>query len=172
MVKLAVFLGNPGRSARHTRHNLAWRLADCLSFVDDVFWRQKFKGQWGQLPGQRPLFLLKPLQFMNNSGFSVAAAAGFFKFEPEEILVVHDDMETVFGHFRHQTGGGLAGHNGLRSIKKTLGSDNFQRLRLGIGRPRRGEASDYVLGRFDPIEEAELPAFLERAANFFNRFIG
>ncbi len=104
---------------------------------------------------------------MNLSGKSVAAAARFYKLEAREILVIHDDLELPFGTSQGRPGGGLGGHNGLRSIRDSLGTADFYRLRMGIGRPERGTVSSWVLGHFAPDEEARLPVILTEAARTF-----
>ena len=110
-----------------------------------------------------PLLLLKPMTFMNDSGRSVVAITRYFSIEPEEMLIVHDDIELSFGTVRLQKGGPLAGHNGLRSITGAIGSSQLHRLRIGIGRPVHGTVSSYVLGRFDELEQARLSLVFDRA---------
>lgn len=102
---------------------------------------------------------------MNRSGISVSAALGFYKIKPLDLLIIHDDLELPFGQFAWRTGGGLAGHNGLKSVRDSIGTAEFRRLRLGIGRPDRGSVQSWVLGRFSPDEEAVLPLILDRAVD-------
>lgn len=166
--KLVVFLGNPGRKYSRTRHNIAWRLCD-LPPWKDLSWKEKFHGLYAQ---DRGAVLLKPQCMMNNSGRSVQAARGFFQLETRDILVVHDDLELPFGECVLKSGGGLAGHNGLKSIKAQLKEPNFHRLRLGIGRPERGSVHSWVLGAFDALEEARLEDFLEGANSLLLNFLG
>lgn len=165
MIRLVFFLGNPGRKYASTRHNLAWLVLESLSFYSDLSWKRKFRGEYAQktIQGER-LVLLKPLTFMNRSGGCVREAAGFFKIAPAEMLVVHDEVELDFDQIRFKWGGGLGGHNGLRSVSESLGTKEFCRLRLGIGRPVRGEVSSYVLGGFSREQEELLPELLDRAA--------
>ncbi len=165
MIRLVFFLGNPGRKYASTRHNLAWLVLEDLSFYSDLSWKRKFRGEVAQktIQGER-LVLLKPLTFMNRSGGCVREAAGFFKIAPAEILVVHDEVELEFDQIRFKWGGGLGGHNGLRSVSESLDTKEFCRLRLGIGRPVRGEVSSYVLGGFSREQEEMLPEFLDKAA--------
>jgi PTH1 family peptidyl-tRNA hydrolase len=156
---LVVGLGNPGPRYARTRHNAGWLVLDELARRLDGRWRGKFSGQLAEvrLDGLK-LGLLKPETFMNDSGRSVGAAARFFKVEPEAMLVVHDDVDLEPGRLQARAGGGLAGHNGLRSLAKTLGTQDFLRLRIGVGRPGRGDprsVADYVLSPFQPEEEAE-----------------
>src|SRR5205085_4002015 len=162
-----VGLGNPGREHERDRHNVGWLVVDELARRTDARWRGKFSGQVAEvrLDG-RKLALLKPETFMNDSGRSVGAAAGFFKVEPESLLVVHDDVDLEPGRLQVRAGGGLAGHNGLRSLAQTLGSQDFLRLRVGVGRPGRGDrrsVADYVLSPFAPEDEAD--ALVARAAD-------
>ena len=153
-----VGLGNPGREYERTRHNAGWLVLDELARRLDASWRGKFSGRLteARLDGAR-IALLKPETFMNDSGRSVAAAARFFKVPPESLLVVHDDVDLQPGRLQARAGGGLAGHNGLRSLAQALGSQDFLRLRIGVGRPGRGDrrsVADYVLSAFDADEDA------------------
>ena len=164
---LVVGLGNPGREHEGDRHNLGWMVADELARRMDGRWRAKFSGQLAEvrLDALR-LALLKPETFMNDSGRSVAAATRFFKVEPESLLVVHDDVDLEPGRLQARAGGGLAGHNGLRSLAQALGTQEFLRLRIGVGRPGRGDprsVADYVLSPFE-LEE-DVGALVSRAAD-------
>jgi PTH1 family peptidyl-tRNA hydrolase len=156
---LVVGLGNPGREHEGDRHNVGWMVVDELARRTDARWRGKFSGQLAEvrLDGLR-LALLKPETFMNVSGRSVAAAARFFKVEPQAMLVVHDDVDLEPGRLQARAGGGLAGHNGLRSLAQALGTQEFLRLRIGVGRPGRGDprsVADYVLSPFGAEQDAE-----------------
>jgi PTH1 family peptidyl-tRNA hydrolase len=116
--------------------------------------------------GDERLALLKPETYMNDSGRSVGPAAAFFKLEPAEVLVVHDEGDFDLGRLELKVGGGLAGHNGLRSIARDLGTQDFLRLRIGVGRPERGDPrplADFVLANFDPHDDAE--ELIARAAD-------
>jgi PTH1 family peptidyl-tRNA hydrolase len=164
---LVVGLGNPGRKHERDRHNVGWMVVDELARRTDARWRAKFSGQLAEvrLDGLR-LALLKPETFMNDSGRSVAAATRFFKVEPESVLVVHDDVDLEPGRLQARAGGGLAGHNGLRSLAQALGTQDFLRLRIGVGRPGRGDprsVADYVLSPFE-LEE-DVGALVSRAAD-------
>ena len=165
-IQLIVFLGNPGKEYENTRHNVAWLAARRLGFYPSLTWQNKFSGFYAvfsQGPQSR-LILLKPGTFMNLSGEPVRSCAEFFKIPPGEILVVHDEVELPFGTAGFRLGGGLGGHNGLRSISKNIGTNDFWRFRLGVGRPDRGDVSSHVLGRFSPTEEAIMDDFLGKAA--------
>lgn len=164
---LVVGLGNPGREHERDRHNVGWMVVDELARRLDGRWRAKFSGQLAEvrLDGLR-LALLKPETFMNDSGRSVAATARFFKAEPGSLLVVHDDVDLEAGRLQAKAGGGLAGHNGLRSLAQSLGTQDFLRLRIGVGRPGRGDprsVADYVLSGFE-LEE-DVGALVSRAAD-------
>jgi peptidyl-tRNA hydrolase, PTH1 family len=164
---LVVGLGNPGREHERDRHNVGWMVGDELARRMDGRWRAKFSGQLAEvrLDALR-LALLKPETFMNDSGRSVAAATRFFKVEPESLLVVHDDVDLEPGRLQARAGGGLAGHNGLRSLAQALGTQEFLRLRIGVGRPGRGDprsVADYVLSPFE-LEE-NVGALVSRAAD-------
>jgi PTH1 family peptidyl-tRNA hydrolase len=164
---LVAGLGNPGREYEHTRHNLGWLVVDELARRHGGSFRSKFSGQLSELRvGDEKVALLKPETYMNESGRSIAAAARFFKVDPAALLVVHDDVDLEQERFQARIGGGLAGHNGLRSIAQSLGTNDFMRLRLGVGRPGRGDrrsVSDFVLSRFDP--ETDVDALVSRAAD-------
>lgn len=172
MIKLAVFLGNPGNEYTQTRHNFGRILLDHLTKDQPFSWTGKFRGffaQW-QLNG-RNIYCLKPETFMNRSGESVRPAADYYKLKTEEILVVHDDLELPFGEFKIKAGGGLGGHNGLRSIKDCLGTPDFYRLRLGIGRPNRGSVSSFVLSPFSPEEKDSLDTVIGNCLKYLLQYL-
>jgi peptidyl-tRNA hydrolase, PTH1 family len=164
---LVVGLGNPGREYERTRHNAGWLVLDELARRSGGSWRSKFSGSLSEIRlDDAKLALLKPETYMNESGRSVQAAARFFKVPPESILVVHDDVDLEAGRLQARRGGGLAGHNGLRSLAQHLGTQDFPRLRIGIGRPGRGDprpVKDWVLSPFAPEEDAE--ALIARSAD-------
>ena len=164
---LVAGLGNPGREYERTRHNAGWLVLDELARRHGGSWRSKFSGSLAEVRlGDLRLALLKPETYMNDSGRSVGAAVRFFKVEPEQVLVVHDDVDLEAGRLQARAGGGLAGHNGLRSLAQHLGSQEFLRLRIGVGRPGRGDprpVADWVLSPFAPDEDAE--ALIARAAD-------
>jgi PTH1 family peptidyl-tRNA hydrolase len=164
---LVVGLGNPGREYARHRHNVGWMVVEELARRQGASWRGKFNGQLAELrlDGHR-VGLLKPETYMNESGRSVAAAARFFNVEPDAILVIHDEIDFDPGRLQARLGGGLAGHNGLRSIASNLGTNDFMRLRVGVGRPGRGDRrtpADYVLSAFQPEDDAE--TLVARAAD-------
>jgi PTH1 family peptidyl-tRNA hydrolase len=164
---LVVGLGNPGREYARHRHNVGWMVVDELARRHDASWKAKFNGRLAEirLDGHR-VGLLKPETFMNDSGRSVNAAARFYKVEPDAILVVHDEIDLDHGRLQARRGGGLAGHNGLRSVAAHLKTPDFLRLRVGVGRPGRGDPrkpADFVLSNFTPEEDAE--ALVAKAAD-------
>ena len=156
---LVVGLGNPGREYAHSRHNAGGLVVDELARRHGGSWRSKFSGQLAEVRiDDHKVALLKPETYMNDSGRSVQAAASFFKVEPDSILIVHDEGDLDVGRLQARIGGGLAGHNGLRSIAQQLGTSDFLRLRIGVGRPARGDPrplADYVLSDFDPHDDPE-----------------
>jgi len=177
MICLAVFLGNPGNQYALNRHNAGRLLAEKLPFFSGLRWQKKFKGlfslqQQDSGPGR---FFLVPETYMNRSGISVRAAAAFHKIKSDNIIVVHDELELPFGVISLKYAGGLGGHNGLRSIKQELGTADFWRLRLGIGRPSdtgtpfNDTIAKWVLTDFDPSEKPVLETVLEAGAKLLVR---
>ena len=165
MIQLIVLLGNPGTVYEKTRHNAGWMLLPHIPFDAPPRFQRKFFGEFAPAHlFSRQIMVLKPSTLMNNSGKSVAACMSFYKTAPGGLLVVHDDLELPFGESRLKQGGGLGGHNGLKSIVRSIGTEDFHRLRFGISRPQRGSVSSYVLSRFSPEEEAVLESHLQKAA--------
>jgi PTH1 family peptidyl-tRNA hydrolase len=173
MIKLVVLLGNKGSLYKKSRHNSGWLFGEVLDAqIKEGLWNNKFHGQWNKFTINKvPLLVLKPLTVMNNSGQSVSEMASYFSVSANELLVIHDDLELPFLKARIQFGGPLAGHNGLRSIVQHLKTENFYRLRLGIGRPTNQDVSSYVLSKFSKDEEPLLPSFYEKAASELKYFI-
>ena len=164
---LVVGLGNPAREHAQNRHNAGWMVINELARRYGGSFKGKFSGQLAEVrDGDLRLGLLKPELYMNLSGRSVAPAVRFFKVPPEQLLVVHDEGDFDLGRLQARAGGGLAGHNGLRSIAQELGTQDFLRLRIGVGRPERGDPrplADYVLSNFEPHDDAE--SIVARAAD-------
>ncbi len=163
---MIVFLGNPGKQYKNTRHNIGFSLCD-YKYPSTSF-QKKFNSLFANEKG---LKLLKPQTFMNKSGLPVQAAASFFSIKSDEIIIVHDDLELPFGEIKIQQGGGLKGHNGLKSIQTHLNSDNFYRLRFGIGRPNHNNVSSFVLSSFDSDEKIALSIYLEKASELLEQAI-
>ena len=164
---LVAGLGNPGREYADTRHNVGFMVADELARRHGGSWRAKFSGDLAEvrLDGLR-LAVLKPQTYMNESGRSVGAAVRFFKVQPDALLVVHDEVDLEPGRLQARLGGGLAGHNGLRSLAQHLKTPEFLRLRIGVGRPERGDprpVADFVLSPFSP--EVDVEGLVARAAD-------
>lgn len=163
---LVVGLGNPGPKYQKTRHNVGFMVVDQLSerFGREPF-RDKFSGQFAKasVDGQE-CGLLKPQTFMNLSGQSVQKAMAFFKIEPAQLIVLHDELDLPFGTVRVKLGGGAAGHNGIKSVTQCCGGPNFIRVRIGIGRPRSGSGEHFVLSDFSKDECVDLRSVLESAS--------
>ena len=163
---LVVGLGNPEAKYARNRHNIGFMVLDQLAQDAGIsMTKTKFKGIYGTgLIEGSSVVLLKPQTYMNLSGRSVAPAQTFFDVEHTDVLVVHDELDLPFGRVRLKMGGGHAGHNGLRSMVKEMGSNAFARLRVGIGRPVHGDVSNFVLSDFARGEEQEwLPDLIDRA---------
>jgi PTH1 family peptidyl-tRNA hydrolase len=166
---LVVGLGNPGPTYAKTRHNLGFVVADLLAGrMGSGFTVHKKSGAdvaTGRLGG-RSVVLAKPRCYMNESGRQVAPLAKFYSVPPADIVVIHDELDIEFGRIRLKFGGGVAGHNGLRSVGSALGSNDFQRVRIGIGRPPgRMDGASFVLANFTSAERREVPTICEQAAD-------
>ena len=164
---LVAGLGNPGREYAATRHNVGFLVADELARRHGGSFRGKFSGELADVRlDERRLALLKPQNYMNESGRSVGAALRFYKLDPGRLLVVHDEVDLDLGRLQARLDGGLAGHNGLRSVGQHLKTQEFLRLRVGIGRPERGDprpVADWVLSPFG--EHVDVEALVTRAAD-------
>ncbi len=200
MISLVAFLGNYGREYERTRHNSAWLFAESLPFYNKINWQDndKFKGQissvetqtlaqWfaetklltqkdgsvPKVPDSAPerIWFLKPMTYMNLSGEAIGSLANFYKIKPEEILVVHDELELPIGTLSLKWSGGLGGHNGLRSTKASLGTADFWRLRFGISKPAGVDIADYVLSSFKPDEQEILTDVFNQAAGLFAKLL-
>ncbi len=166
--RLVVGLGNPGSRYEGTRHNLGFQVADRLASRWGVgAWREELGSLLAEArPRGVAVALAKPLGFMNRSGDSVAALVGWTGLPLDRLLVVHDDLDLPLGALRVRLRGGAGGHNGIRSIVESLGTDEFPRLKVGVGRPPEGiPGAEYVLSRFLPEEAELLPAIVERAGD-------
>lgn len=166
---LVVGLGNPGPVYARTRHNVGFMVLDLLAARSgSAFKVHKKSGAevaTGRLSG-RPVVLARPRTYMNESGRQVGPLAKFYSVPPAEVIVIHDDLDLDFGRIRLKLGGGEGGHNGLRSVSSVLGTRDYQRVRIGIGRPPgRQEVVSFVLEPFRAAERAELPTICEQAAD-------
>lgn len=182
-MKLIVGLGNPGKEYRDTRHNVGFLVVDEIarrhelewamapSQVPDAFVAKKYANPGGGLAPGRPVLLAKPLTFMNRSGDAVGALARYYDIAAGDILVVYDDVDLPFGKLRARARGSAGTHNGMRSVVERLGTIEFPRLRLGVGRgDRRRDLADHVLSKFEPDERAGLESFISRAADAAEMF--
>jgi PTH1 family peptidyl-tRNA hydrolase len=167
-VWLLVGLGNPGSEYANTRHNVGFSVVDLLAQRTGAPpARAKYGAELAEtrIGGERVL-LCKPMEYMNVSGQPVVRVASFWKVEPQQTVVVHDDLDLPFGRLKLGTGGGHGGNNGIRSILAEWGSADFHRVRLGIGRPAAGrDAAGHVLSGFDGDDRAAVPEFFGRAAD-------
>lgn len=164
---LIVGLGNPGQQYARTRHNMGWMVVERLAEQHRLsFDRLQFKARVASgIARDRRVVLAKPLTYMNLSGEAVSPLMRFYKIPLERLLVVYDEIDIPFNTLRLRAEGGAGGHRGMRSIIQTLGSQNFARLRVGVGRPPDGwEAADHVLAPWTKEEAAQAPALVERAA--------
>ena len=194
MIQLVVFLGNYGSEYSKTRHNVAWQFLDSLPFSSRFSWQQKFKGEFLSFSREElsslfceskilcakdgspvkvsdnappKVYFLKPLTYMNNSGLSAVELASFFKIKPEEILVVHDELEMALGFVSLKFSGGVGGHNGLRSMKSVFNTPDFWRLRFGLSKPSGVDIADYVLSPFSQDERIVLDSVFTQTHNLF-----
>ena len=194
MIQLVVFLGNYGSEYSKTRHNVAWQFLDSLPFSSRFSWQQKFKGEFLSFSREElsslfceskilcakdgspvkvsdnappKVYFLKPLTYMNNSGLSAIELASFFKIKPEEILVVHDELEMALGFVSLKFSGGLGGHNGLRSMKSVFNTPDFWRLRFGLSKPSGVDIADYVLSPFSQDETIVLDSVFTQTHRLF-----
>lgn len=166
---LVVGLGNPGENYARTRHNVGFMVADVLAArLGAKFKAHKRSGaeiSTGRLAG-RSVVLAKPRCYMNESGRQVGPLAKFYSVQPSDIVVLHDELDLDFGRIRLKLGGGEGGHNGLRSVAAALGTKDFHRVRIGIGRPPgRKDSAAFVLEPFNAAERAEVPTICEQAAD-------
>jgi PTH1 family peptidyl-tRNA hydrolase len=177
---IIVGLGNPGQRYRDTRHNVGFQLIDLIA---ERWGRPPFVGKYSGeiarvqssgLGTSESVYLLKPMTYMNASGDSVQPAAAYFKHDPGQVLVVHDELDLPLGRIRLKRGGGSGGHNGLKSISRRLGSEDYLRLRLGIGRPPqdfRGDVADFVLQAVPAVEQSVYDQMLSDAADAVERLL-
>lgn len=163
---LLVGLGNPGPKYEATRHNVGFMAIDRLADRHRIaLTQQKFHGRYGSgMLGDEKVAVLQPQTFMNLSGKAVAAAAQFFRVPPERVVVLHDEIDLEFGDFRIKIGGGHGGHNGLRDIVDKLGTRDFIRVRIGVGRPQHGDVTNWVLSPFSQEEATTLDEILDDVA--------
>ncbi len=172
---LIVGLGNPGAAYRNSRHNLGFEVVGRLAERHRIrLDRKRFKAIFGKgNVGGRPVLLSRPQTYMNRSGQSVGVMAGWHRVPAEQVIVIHDDLDLPLGRIRLKAGGGHGGHNGVRDIAKALGSPEFLRVRMGIGRPDpRADATDHVLSSFRPDEHDAVRRMLDLAADATEAILG
>jgi len=174
-MKLIVGLGNPGREYRDTRHNVGFMVVDEIARRHGIDWAsgpsQITETLIGKRFGAEPMMLAKPLTYMNNSGDSVAGLVRYFNVAHDELFVIVDEAALPFGKLRARARGSAGGHNGLKSIIERLGTTDFSRLRLGVGRgDGRRDLADHVLARFERSEQTELETLITRAADAAEMF--
>lgn len=167
-MKLIIGLGNPGKQYEKTRHNVGFDAIDELSNQLNISLDQlKFKGLFGMgFVGTEKILLLKPLTYMNLSGESIRAVMDFYDIDPEDILVIYDDLDLPVGKMRLRQKGSAGGHNGIKSTIAHLGTQEFNRIRIGVDRPQNGmSVSNYVLGKFTADEQPFIEEVVKRSAN-------
>jgi PTH1 family peptidyl-tRNA hydrolase len=171
-LKLVVGLGNPGREYEETRHNVGFRVTEELADRYRVAMKThaRWKARAVKVPAGDGLLLAQPTTFMNLSGWAVRELAAFHKIDAADLLIVYDDADLPLGRLRLRAGGSAGGHNGLKSIIQELGTDQFPRLRIGVGR-QGGELKSHVLGRFSADEEAQMDEAVKRAADAAEVFV-
>lgn len=173
---LIVGLGNPGSKYEGTRHNMGFMVADMLSerwsisFSDHKGLSKLGKGVMNLDGKSAKFFLAKPLTFMNDSGAAVSSISSYYQIETDHIVIIHDDMDLDFGRIKVKSGGSAGGHNGIRSIDRSLGTPQYARVRMGVGHAQRGAHAhdntvNWVLGGFAGAQKSELPNFLADGAD-------
>lgn len=162
-VKIIVGLGNPGREYAETRHNVGFMVLDLLASHFGVEWKSD-KARKAELAAGPGVLLVKPQTYMNASGESVGPLMRYYKWEPEQVFVVYDDISFPVGAMRLRAGGSAGGHNGMKSLIAHLGTEKFPRLRVGISAPGQRQMISHVLGKFAPDERPLLTEALARAA--------
>lgn len=175
-VVLIVGLGNPGKEYDGTRHNIGFAVIDALAEKQEFDpWVEKkdLKAQYTSATlGSTRTILIKPTTFMNLSGEAVRATLDFYKVPPQQVLVIHDELDIPFGQIRTRMGGGSAGHNGIKSVSQHLG-DNYGRVRIGVGpkEPEQIDSADFVLAKFSTEQQEHMPALLKEAQAIVTEYI-
>lgn len=172
-MKLIIGLGNPGKEYENTRHNIGFMVVDNYLKNREPKWQSKFKGSYTTLTiNNEKVFFLKPYTYMNLSGTSVREIMTFYKIQPENILVIHDDLDLPLGKIRIKTNSSAGGHNGIKSIIDALATDSFIRLKIGISHNKNYDTKDYVLGHFNKEEVEILKNTLQETINVIDDFLG
>ena len=171
-MKVIVGLGNPGRDYADTRHNVGFRVADELGERLNLQWRKDSEIVFAKSFGEFAFLVAKPQTFMNRSGYAVARFAAYHHIEPSDLLVVVDEVDLPLGRMRVRAKGSAGTHNGLKSVVEQLGTTEFPRLRLGVGRgDSRRDLADYVLATFDPAERPDVDTLVTRGAEAAQMFV-
>lgn len=174
---LVAGLGNPGKRYAETRHNIGFKVVErVVERAGGGPWKKKFSGLVTEIEIEKTRVLaVEPATYMNESGECVSGAATFYKIPPKDVVVIHDELDLPFGVLRLKLGGGEAGHNGLKSVTERLGTRDYVRLRIGVGKPPAGfsgTGADYVLQAFAPAERARLGDIVDQAADAVALFVG
>lgn len=165
---LIIGLGNPGKEYEKTRHNVGFMAIDAFIDGKNLSSTEKFNGEIFKIKQEsKEIIFVKPLTYMNNSGICVSQIVNFYKIETSNILVIHDDMDLKLGEVRFRIKGSSGGHNGIKSIISMLGTQDFKRIKIGIGKPDEITTVDYVLGKFSKKEKT----LIDEATGFVNRFL-
>lgn len=171
-MKLIVGLGNPGFEYENTRHNIGFMVLDNYLKENPAAWQKKFNGLYQTLTIQgKKVYFLKPQTYMNLSGSSIQEFVHYFKINLADILVIHDDLDLKIGRFRLKTNSSAGGHNGIKSIINSLGTENFARLKIGISKIDNIDTKDYVLGKFKPDELTILENLYPTINDLINDFL-
>lgn len=169
-MKLIVGLGNPGKEYENTRHNIGFMVID--NYLSSASWQKKFNALYTtEIINNEKVIFVKPETYMNLSGNSVIEFVNFYKIEPQDILVIHDDLDLPFGKIRVKTNSSAGGHNGIKSIIDRLGTNTFARLKIGISHNTNGDTKDFVLGKFNNEELKVIRDLYPLTSNIINDFI-
>lgn len=172
MIRLIVGLGNPGKDYECTRHNVGFILADLLARRENLLFKEKFRSKVasGIVHGVKTL-LIKPQTYMNDSGKAVHKVVDYYNVEPQNVLIISDDVEIPLGKIRFRCSGSSGGHNGLKDIELHLGTREYPRLRIGVGRQTGQKLRDFVLGRFSEAELTQLEQVNSQALEILDEWI-
>ncbi len=170
-MKLIVGLGNPGREYEKTRHNLGFSIIDEIAKEKNVTLnKKKFNGLYGEFHEEEKIILLKPQSYVNNSGKVVANFVDYFNLDLKDLLIIYDDYYLEVGSYKIKASGSSAGHNGLKSIEKYLGTQEYQRIKVGISRDMQMLLPDYVLSKFNKEEQKKVEKVKKEIVGFIDNF--
>lgn len=169
-MKLIIGLGNPGKEYENTRHNIGFMVLD--NYLKSGTWQKKYNALYTtEIINNEKVMFIKPTTFMNLSGNSVIEFVNFYKIEPQDILVIHDDLDLPFGKIRIKVSSSAGGHNGIKSIIERLGTNNFARLKIGISHNTNGDTKDFVLGKFSKEQQEKLDKLYPLTNKIIEAFI-